>query len=82
MREMKYIVTQDENGKEEIFIFPKSQNHDCFAESVEGIRNQTWGNWERIFRRPISAGFTDGVKCYGHSETLGLKSRPEDTQLL
>ena len=82
MREMKYIVTQDENGKEEIFVFPKSVNHDCMGEVLGYIKNQTWGNWERVFRFPISAGFTDGVKCYGHSETLGLKSRPEDTQLL
>lgn len=82
MREMKYIVTHSEEGKEEIFIFQKSINHDCMMESIEGIRNHSWGNWERVFRQPISAGFTDGKTCYGRSESLNLDSRPQDTELL
>lgn len=83
MREMKYIVTRNlENDKEEIFIFPKSVNHDCMAEVLEMIKNQSWGNWEREPRFPISAGFTDGKTCYGRSESLNLDSRPQDTELL
>lgn len=88
MKEMKYIVTQRETeltnvNIEEIFIFPKSVNHDCFAEVAGRIKDQTYGNWHRVYREVISAGFTDGVKCYGESESLGIKSRKdEDTQLL
>ena len=74
----------DQDGHETLIVFPKFLHHDCMAESLEGVRNQTYGNWERIFRRPVAAGFVDrGLKCYGNSETLGLKSRPEqDTKLL
>lgn len=82
MREMKYIVTRNEEGKEEIFVFPKSVNHDCMAEVLGFIKNKTYGNWERGFRKPVSAGFTDGKTCYGMSESLGIKSRPQDTELL
>lgn len=88
MKEMKYIVTQRDTELdgvfiEEIFIFPKSVNHDCFAEVVNCIKNETHGNWHRVRRTVISAGFTDGVKCYGHSESLNLNSRKElDTELL
>ena len=52
MREMKYIVTRNlENDKEEIFIFPKSVNHDCMAEVLECIKNQSWvtGNVNHAF---------------------------------
>ena len=27
------------------------------AESFEGIKNKTHGNWKRIYRVPVSAGF-------------------------
>lgn len=80
---MKFITTIDEEGKEELFTFPKSINHDAYTEALEGIRNQTHGNWERIYRKPISAGLIDSnFKCYGTSESLGLSSRKEDTELL
>lgn len=82
MKEMKYIVTKTEDDKEEIFIFPKSVNHDCMMEVLSRIKNQTGGNWERVRRKAVSAGFTAGVKCYGCSETLGLKSRQEDSELI
>ena len=88
MKEMKYIVTQRESELtnimiDEIFIFPKSVNHDCFAEMANAIKNQTGGNWHRVRREVVSAGFTDGVKCYGKSESLHLESRKDvDTQLL
>lgn len=79
---MKYIATKQEDGTEEIFIFPMDVNHDCMAEVLSGIRNQTWGDWKRIRRNPISAGFIEGGQCVGGSETLQLKARPEDTSLL
>ena len=82
MKEFKYIVMCDENDKKEIFIFPKTVNHDCMAQQLVMIKNHTWGDWERVHRIPVSAGFTDGKTCYGESETLRLKSSPEDTKLL
>ncbi len=80
---MKYIVTKDEEGREEIFTFPDSVHHDAMAEILNRIKNQTHGNWKRVRRRPISAGFvrSDGT-CFGSSETLRLESRPADTALL
>ena len=82
---MKYIVTKDERGIEGIFLFPRTYNHDFFAEVVIGIRSETNnGGWERFCPLPISAGFVSHkLKCFGRSETLGLGSRPEqDTRLL
>lgn len=79
---MKYIVTERE-GIEELFVFPETINHDCMAEVVCRIKNHTHGNWQRIPRRPISAGFiNERGECYGRSETLRLDSRnEEDTSL-
>ena len=81
---MKYIVTEqpDADGLKEIFVFPEEVHHDCMAEAVSFIRNQSYGNWERIERKVVSAGFVRGGECVGESETLGLKSDPEDTKLL
>ena len=80
---MKFITTENEEGKEEIFLFPKNIDHDAMAEVLGRIKNHTHGNWRRVLRTPISAGFVscDG-KCHGNSETLGLQARPEDTILL
>ena len=72
---MKYIVTENKEGTEEIFIFPNTINHDCMAEVLCHIKDQSWGNWERVYRKPIAAGFTDGELCWGRSETLDLDSR-------
>ncbi len=72
---MKYIVTERE-GIEEMFVFPDTINHDCMAEVISRIKNQSHGSWERVLRRPISAGFiTVEGECYGRSETLRLDSR-------
>ena len=80
---MKYIVFRNQvTDEEEIFLFPKSVDHDVFAESMGFMRNHTWGNWERIRRTPISAGFVDANQCWGKSESLNLVSRPEDSNLL
>ena len=79
---MKYIVTKQPDGTEEIFVFPKAVHHDCMAEMLGHIRNQSRGSWHRVSREPIAAGFVEGGKCVGISETLGLRSRPEDTALL
>lgn len=79
---MKFITTKQEDGTEEIFLFPREVNHDCMAETLKGIRSQSWGDWKRVRREPIAAGFVEGGKCTGYSETLNLKSRPEDSRLL
>jgi len=79
---MKYIVTTDPDGLEEIFIFPCTVPHNIMAEAVCFMRNQTCGNWRRIERTPISAGFIGGGICTGKSESLHLSSRPQDTELL
>ena len=81
MGEMKYVVVADESGTEQLVVFPKAIDHDAFAEVLSHIK--TGGrNWRREFRRPVSAGFTDGQKCYGCSETLSLECRPVDDLLL
>ena len=81
MKEMKYVVTKDESGAEHLFIFPKQIDHDAFAEVLSHIK--TGGrNWKREYREPVSAGFTDGVECYGRSETLGIGSRSQDSKML
>lgn len=76
MIEMKYVVLKP-NDKELIFIFAKSIDHDRFVEAMEAMRYGDKSNWERLYPNPISAGFTDGVKCFGRSETLDLDSRKE-----
>lgn len=80
---MKYICTKGEGNKEEIFTFPGTVDHDAMAEVLGCIKNHTHGNWERVMRTPVSAGFvSDYGGCYGESVTLNLKSRTEDTALL
>lgn len=80
---MKYIVTENaDTGEEEIFTFPNSVNHDVMAESIAGMRTQTWSPWKRVHRTPVSAGFIKGGKCEGESLTLNLKSREQDSKLL
>ena len=82
MQEMKYVVTESENGEKHLFVFPKCFDHDAFSEVLSYIRVYEGREWEREFRKPVSAGFTDGAECYGSSETLDLASRKEDTALL
>ncbi len=79
---MKYIVTITEDGTEEIFLFPKSVNHDIMAESIYAMKNQSHSGWKRIRREVVSAGFVVGGRCTGYSESLGIGSREKDTSLL
>jgi hypothetical protein len=79
---MKYIITSTEDFDQEIFIFPRTINHDIMAESISRMKNQSHGNWKRLTRTPISAGFISNGVCYGKSESLNIKSRPEDTGIL
>ena len=79
---MKYVVMKDDEGRELLFMFPRSLDHDAFAENASCIKDKCSGDWERIHRYPVSAGFVDNLVCRGRSETLSLDSRPEDTELL
>lgn len=79
--EMKYVVVDSDDG-EQLVIFPKNIDHDEMANVLSYIKHGTSQNWKRIFRKPVSAGFTDGVLCYGRSESLNLKARSIDTSLL
>ena len=79
---MKYIVTKQSNGTEEIFTFPHEIPHSIMAEAVARLKDQEYGDWRRVLRTPISAGFVEGGQCVGKSESLSLSSRPEDTALL
>ena len=79
---MKYIVTETEDKIREIFVFSRKINHDCMAESVSAIKNHSYSPWRRIRREVVSAGFIEGGKCVGKSESLNLKSDPRDTELL
>jgi thioredoxin-related protein len=82
MNEMKYVVVETEGQGKQLFIFPKNIDHDSFAEVLSYIKVGSHQNWNRAYREPISAGFTDGKTCYGKSETLRLKSLPTDTALM
>ncbi|WP_144106850.1 hypothetical protein [Paraburkholderia sp. BCC1886] len=82
---MKYLVAVIE-GKETIFVFPRSVDHDRMAEALQAIRFGSERNWRRELHEEgsvISAGFVENATCFGRSETLGLDSRGAlDTALL
>lgn len=80
---MKYIATTYDGGKEEVFVFPKTIDDEGMAFILGFIKNQTYGNWHRIKRKPVSAGSVDKIwECSGESEVLGIISRPVDTEIL
>lgn len=80
---MKYICTKNELGLEEIFLFPSIVDHDTMMEGLTHLRNRTTGQWKRVYREPVSAGFVnESWTCHGESVTLRLKSREEDTDIL
>lgn len=81
---MKYIRVEQENGQNEIITFPMGINHDVMYEGVMRLKNHIHGDWKRVYREIISAGFVapDG-KCFGRSITLGVGSLgDEDTEIL
>ena len=79
---MKYVVVESEEQGKQLFIFPKNIDHDAFAEILSHMKVGTPQNWKRVYREPVSAGFTDGKTCYGKSESLGIKSDNGDTALM
>lgn len=83
MRQTKYIVIASE-GKELIFTFPASIDHDKMFEAVTQVR-RGFVRWVKphIDAEAISAGFVSDGFCVGRSDTLDLNSRGEvDDKLL
>lgn len=83
----KYFVLKKDD-KEYFVTFPNCQemSHKNMAEVVRRVRvdGDRHDDWCRSFGHSeiVSAGFMDADgNCYGHSESLGIKSRPEDTRL-
>lgn len=82
MNEMKYVVVDSKEAGRQLFTFPKNINHSEFAEILSYIKTGGTNTWVRVYRKPVSAGFTDGLTCYGRSESLDLSCLPSDTELL
>lgn len=84
---MKYIVIK-RGDQEFMVLFPNSPKmaHKYMAEAVSGMRvDLGYHGWQREFIdcAIVSAGFVSASgHCHGHSESLGISSRPEDTELL
>lgn len=70
MREMKYVVTKTQDGPEQIFIFEKSIDHHRFYEVLSYIKEGHVRDWNREFRKLISAGFTDGKIILGEDDSF------------
>lgn len=80
MKTFKYIVTENEDGIEEIFIFPKAIDHDAFHENSLLIDNSLY---PEQYRFVTGAGFIDfsingEYRLYGRSETLNKDSCAND----
>jgi hypothetical protein len=68
---MKY-VTIDNGYNDAVYLIPNIVNH---ADFVRALGFDVMG--------VLGAGFvTPDLKCYGRSISLGVNSRPEDTELL
>jgi len=81
---MKYVVMEDE-GEEFLFSFPKNNLmvHADMAESINHLTGCKKENTREFYAaQTVSAGFVNaGGNCHGHSESLSLQSRPQDTAL-
>lgn len=82
MKEMKYVVVRSESDFEQMFIFSKDIDHNRFAEVLSYIKTGSERDWKREYREVVSAGFTDGITCYGRSETLLVDSRSNSDTLM
>ena len=70
---MKFVTFYDYHG-EQIIVFPAHMQHAQFASAVCGV---SYGDM-----KPIAGGFVVDGECVGHSVSLGMSARPEDTELL
>lgn len=73
----------DDKGLTILVTFPVTIDHDVMAEALSRMKNQTCGQWERVHREVVSAGFVNELlECHGESYSLGVPSDPNDTKLL
>lgn len=85
MAEFKYIIATVQtktHRRPTPFIFPKEINHDDFYRTINYHYRR---NTDDQFIDVISAGFVNlgmSTKVHGRSETLGVSSREEDSQLI
>lgn len=80
---MKYLVLHADDGQHDVVLFPEVLTHQAMADAVSRTRNQTFGNWRRVERKPVSAGQVDvHWACSGGSEALGLVAREQDSALM
>ena len=82
--EMKYVVLKSPAG-EQMFVFPAAVNHCDMARAIKSslVSPRFSAALTAHIHTPISAGFTDGVRCYGRSESLDLDARTGvDAELL
>lgn len=70
---MKFVTFLDYHG-EQIIVFPDHIQHLAFA---RGVSSAACSEIE-----PIAGGFVVDGECVGESISLGLSSRPQDTELL
>jgi hypothetical protein len=70
---MKFVTFRDYHG-EQIIVFPAHMQHAEFSRAVCGV---SYGDME-----PIAGGFVLDGECVGHSVSLGMSARPQDTELL
>lgn len=86
MSELKYIVVSAEtkHGKTVVFpvIFGHYISHKDMAAHVQSMLRR--GQFHLDGSAVVSAGFTDIDKATarGHSESLDIKSRPEDADII
>jgi len=65
---MKYIIAMNEDLEIEFpVLFPDAIQHADVTVERSTV---------------VSAGFFDGISCWGQSVSLGLCSRPEDTKIV
>lgn len=72
---MKYIILQDNNGGKWPFIFPDVCVHSDVATLAKQMLFWSHSTSSEVY----SAGQWDGTTASGHSESLGVKSKPGDT---
>lgn len=84
---MKYIMLEYSSTgqvtKTLPILFAKDIIHSDMAELVAEIRmftNESHTCW--MWPRVVSAGFYDGERCYGRSESLNLDSIETDTAIV
>lgn len=70
---MKFVTFKDYHG-EQIIVFPDHIQHLQFARATQQAAHSDM--------EPIAGGFVIDGECVGESISLGMSSRPEDTELL